>query len=424
MAIRLSSLIGKFLLSLYMARFMGLEDLGLYGLVFSGTMISISLLGFRVDYALMREIGGLDRVQASARMNTANLLFVATYLAVAAPFFLIMPTLAPKISLALLLCMFVLCCTEHFASAVYNIAVALDRANTANILFFVRGGLWTAPAIFFGLVSPPMRTTEFVLGCWVSASVISVVLGIYLLRDRIAWKIPLRLAERERAWLGSAVKASVGVWLGTVAYAAGGYADRFIVANLLSLTAVGVATFYLSFTQPISTLVQSATFVPRQARLVELHDGGQFENYRELMRKTLLVSAVLAVAIAAAMALLVSLSAQLLGKPELIESQPVFWLILVGAVVRTVADGLFYPLFVEHRTRAIWGSDLLFCIAVVILTASLLPWLQLHGLGVASVASASLILLVRLLALRSTPSGRGAGKIDGTPTRPFEEKPE
>jgi hypothetical protein len=60
----------------------------------------------------------------------------------------------------------------------------------------------------------------------------------------------------------------------------------------------------------------------------------------------------------------------------------------------------------------------------VILTASLLPWLQLHGLGVASVASASLILLVRLLALRSTPSGRGAGKIDGTPTRPFEEKPE
>jgi hypothetical protein len=165
----------------------------------------------------MREIGGLDRVQASARMNTANLLFVATYLAVAAPFFLIMPTLAPKISLALLLCMFVLCCTEHFASAVYNIAVALDRANTANILFFVRGGLWTAPAIFFGLVSPPMRTTEFVLGCWVSASVISVVLGIYLLRDRIAWKIPLRLAERERAWLGSAVKASVGVWLGTVA---------------------------------------------------------------------------------------------------------------------------------------------------------------------------------------------------------------
>jgi O-antigen/teichoic acid export membrane protein len=401
MGIRLSSLVGKFLLSLYMARFMGLEDLGLYGLVFSGTMISVSLLGFRVDYALMREIGGLSRSQASERMNAASLLFLATYVAVAAPFFLIMPSLAPEMGSAILLCMFVLCCTEHFASAMYNIAVALDRANTANILFFVRGGLWTVPAILVGLVSSPMRTTEFVLGCWAFASAISVVLSIHLLRDRIAWKIPVRLGEGERAWLGSAMKASAGVWLGTVAYAAGGYADRFIVANLLSLTAVGVATFYLSFTLPISTLVQSATFVPRQARLVELHDRGENEQYRMLMRKTLLFLAVLALIIAGSMAILVGLAAQSLGKPELIKSQPVFWLILVGAVVRTMADGLFYPLFVEHRTRAIWGSDLFFCVIVVILTASLLPWLGLYGLGVASVTSASLILLVRAIALRS-----------------------
>jgi O-antigen/teichoic acid export membrane protein len=314
--------------------------------------------------------------------------------------------------------MFVLCCTEHFASAMYNIAVALDRANTANILFFVRGGLWTAPAILVGLVSPPMRTAEFVLGCWAFASVISVVLSIHLLRDRIAWRIPGRLGEGERAWLVAAVKASAGVWLGTVAYAAGGYADRFIVANLLSLTAVGVATFYLSFTLPISTLVQSATFVPRQARLVELHDCGENEQYRALMRRTFLASAVLALAIAAAMAVLVGVSAQFLGKPELINSQPVFWLILVGAVVRTISDGLFYPLFVEHRTRAIWGSDIFFCGVVVFLTASLLPWLGLYGLGVASVASASLILLVRALALRSTSPAQIDGKGSGAPMGP------
>jgi O-antigen/teichoic acid export membrane protein len=423
-AIRLSSLVGKFLLSLYMARFMGLEDLGLYGLVFSATMISVSLLGFRIDYALMREVGRLSRDQLSERMKAANLLFLGSYLAIAAPFFLIMPTFAPEMSSAILLCMFVLCCTEHFASAMYNIAVALGRANTANILFFVRGGLWTAPAILLGIVSSPMRTADFVLGCWAFFSVISVVMSIHLLRDQIAWRVPLRIGENERNWLGSAVRSSFGVWLGTVAYAAGGYADRFIVNNLLSLTAVGVATFYLSFTLPISTLVQSATFVPRQARLVELHDGGENEQYRALMRKTLLAAAVLALTIAAAMAVLVSLSAQLLGKSELIASQPVFWLILAGAVLRTIADGLFYPLFVEHRTRTIWGSDLFFCAAVVILTASLLPPLGLYGLGVASVASASLILLVRVLALRSKPRPRSDAMRRKAPARPPKEKPE
>lgn len=420
-AIRLSSLAGKFLLSFYMARFLGLEDLGLYGLVFSATMISVSLLGFRVDYALMREIGRLSHEQLSERMKAANLLFLGSYVALAAPFFLIMPTFAPEMSSAVLLCMFVLCCTEHFASAMYNIAVALDRANTANILFFVRGGLWTAPAILLGIFSPIMRTAEFVLGCWAFFSVISVVMSIHLLRDQIAWKVQLRIGENERIWLGSAVRASLGVWLGTVAYAAGGYADRFLVNNLLSLTAVGVATFYLSFTLPISTLVQSATFVPRQARLVELHDRGDSEPYRVLMRKTLLTVAVLASAIAAVMAVLVSLSAKLLGKSELIVSQPVFWLILAGAVLRTIADGLFYPLFVERRTRTIWGSDLLFCAAVVLLTASLLPSLGLYGLGVASVASASLILLVRVLALRSKPQQKSNAMRPEPPVRPPEE---
>jgi O-antigen/teichoic acid export membrane protein len=172
--------------------------------------------------------------------------------------------------------------------------------------------------------------------------------------------------------------------------------------------------------------VQSATFVPRQARLVALHDDGQSDGYRELMRKTLLISAVLAAAIAASMAVLVALLAGFLGKPELVESQPVFWLILLGAVVRTVADGLFYPLFIERRTRAIWGSDLLFCVTVVLLTASLLPRLGLHGLGVASVASASLILLVRMFALRSSPAASTKFKNGSTDplTRPFEEKPE
>jgi hypothetical protein len=142
------------------------------------------------------------------------------------------------------------------------------------------------------------------------------------------------------------------------------------------------------------------------------------------MRRTLLTAAVLALAVAAAIAVLVSLSAQLLGKPELIASQPVFWLILAGAVLRTIADGLFYPLFVEHRTRAIWGSDLFFCVAVVSLTAGLLPLLGLYGLGVASVASASLILLVRVVALRSTPLPKAEVNGHDPPTRPFEEKPE
>jgi O-antigen/teichoic acid export membrane protein len=102
----------------------------------------------------------------------------------------------------------------------------------------------------------------------------------------------------------------------------------------------------------------------------------------------------------------------------------VFWLILAGAVLRTIADGLFYPLFVEHRSRAIWGSDLFFCAAVVILTSCLLPSLGLYGLGVASVASASLILLLRVLALRSTPKPKTHAMRCEAPIRPPEEKPE
>jgi O-antigen/teichoic acid export membrane protein len=401
LSIRLLSLIGKFLLSIYMAKFTSLEDLGTYGIAFAGTMISIALFGFRLDYAIMRDIAASGREKGSRDLNAAALLYVASYLICLIPFFWLIAKLAPELPWQTRLVIYLLCCSESFSGMLYNVTIALGRVELANSLFFVRAGLWTAPAILVGLAFPSLRTASFVLDCWLVASIFSIVLNLYFIRKFVAWQLILRLSTEQKAWIGAALRRSAGVWLGTIAYAAGSYMDRFLVAHFLTLADVGVATFFLSFTVAMSTLVQSATFVPRQARMVELFDAGDHGAYIRLARRTLISSLLLAIIVAIGLALTIYFGADLIGKPELTQSLPVFWLILVGAVIRTTAEGMYYRLFVEQRTRVIWVTDIVFCASVIILTGVLLPNFGLMGLGIASLLSACIILTMRSIATAS-----------------------
>jgi O-antigen/teichoic acid export membrane protein len=402
LSIRLLSLVGKFLLSLYMAKFTSLEDLGTYGIAFAGTMISVALFGFRLDYALMRDIAASGREKGSRDLNAATFLYVASYLIALVPFFWLIAELAPELPWQTSVVIFLLCCAESFANLLYNVTIALGRVELANSLFFLRAGFWTAPAILLGLAIPSLRNASFVLDCWLAASVCTILLNLYLIRGIVTWRLHLRLSAEQKAWIGEAVRRSSGVWLGTIAYAAGSYMDRFLVAHFLTLADVGVATFYLSFTVAMSTLVQSATFVPQQARMVELFDSGDHGSYIRLTRRTLISSFLLAVAVALGLAVVVYFGAALIGKPELTRRLPVFWLILVGAVIRTTADCMYYRLFVEQRTRIIWISDIVFCASVIVLTAILLQQFGLMGLGIASLLSACIIFTTRSIAISSS----------------------
>src|SRR5690349_5620175 len=79
--LRLASLAGKFGLSLYIVRYLSLDDLGLYGLVFSASMIAVVLYGGRIDHDLARKIVDMPADETRALLRDQTVFFLLNYAA-------------------------------------------------------------------------------------------------------------------------------------------------------------------------------------------------------------------------------------------------------------------------------------------------------------------------------------------------------
>jgi O-antigen/teichoic acid export membrane protein len=388
------SLIGKLALSLYMAKFFPLAELGRYGLAFGAVMLAIVLFGFRLDYILSREVLALAR-QDSRRIGTTVMwVFIISFIAGAPIALWSLRAFGDGTSTTrFLLLVYLICCVEAYANFLYTATIALNRPLLANGLFFIRSGLWTIPAMGLSYLHPAFRDVGFVLSCWLVGVSCSVLLNCWLTRERLCGWFPWR----QLAWneVQGYVRKALLVWIGSVGLTLGAYIDRFVLARYMELSDVGIATFYLSFTTSVSALVQSATIGVTFPALIEHYDRGDEQLYNRELRKSGVAAAVVGGTILIPLAAGMPMIIRLLGKPALIASYPAFVLLLVATWIRVNAETVYYALFVHRQHRAIWLGNLLFLVVVFCLNLTLIPRLGLTGLGCAALLAASGLLAWR-----------------------------
>lgn len=394
MGLRAASLAGKLVLSLYMAKFFSLEELGRYGLAFGAVMLAVVAFGFRIDYVLSREVLGLDDDRSRRIGTTVLWIFGLSFLG-AAPFALwgLLGSGGNGSSTLFLVLIYLLCCVESYANFLYTTTIALKRATLANGLFFIRSGLWTAPAIIVSYFIPSLRNVEFVILCWLVGVSISVALNMWFTRQRlIGW-----YRWSELAWKDASVyiRRALLVWIGSVGVTLGAYVDRFVLATYMTLSDVGVATFYLSFSASVLTLVQSATTSVTFPVLIEHYDRGDHREYGKELRKTTIIAASLAAIILLPLAVGMPFVARHMGKAALVNSYPAFVILLLATEARIVAETLYYALFVHRQHREIWLGNLLFLLAAFSLNVLLIPRFGLTGLATAALIAATALLAWR-----------------------------
>jgi len=408
LSLRLFSLIGKLALSLYMGRFFDLAELGRYGLAFGAVMLAVVAFGFRLDYVLSREILGLGADRSKRIGTTISWLYVASFI-LGAPLALwaLLAFAGASMSPLFIGLTYALCCLEAYANFLYTTTIALKRPALANGLFFVRAGLWTLPAIVLSYLIPALRNAEFVLLCWLAGVGLSVLLNLWLTRSRLIG----REAPGREEWqdVGRYVQRAALVWVGSIGVTLGGYLDRFIVARFMSLSDVGIATFYLSFTTSVLTLVQSATTSVTFPALIEHYDRGDSKAYRRELVRTTSSAAGLGAVIVVPLGLLMPYLARAMDKPALAAAYPAFLVLLAATWIRTNAETLYYALFVHRQHLAIWLGNLVFLGASFALNLMLIPIFGLMGLAVAALISAFGLIVWRaaFMLMHKEPAAQG-----------------
>ncbi|MEI9805489.1 MAG: GNAT family N-acetyltransferase [Pseudolabrys sp.] len=413
-ALRGLSIVAKFLLALYTARYLGLADLGIYGLVVGATLLTpacsalASTTGFctiwwrsRAPNSCRARNPGLPSPWACTPSSSRSAGRSMERLGRPIPY-----SLAVPIAIILLL--------EHLSVDVSDVLIARGRALMANLCGFFRAGLWPPIAIGVGLYDPRAQTISWLLAAWAGILILMwLILGAQLLQHGRWRHVGLRMR-----WIGQGVRESANYYVKDISNVISLTADRFLISLFLGLELTGVYTFLWSMANVMQGLVVFGTVQPHVPELVEANSRSRAE-FHALERRLIVETLAWTGVVAAAICVVTPFLLPFMHRPLLEANLPVFWLIVAATVARIGSDSYTFVLVALKLDRATAAISIAGAVGSAALNVLLLPLAGLYGAALAYLMSASGLLAARFIVSRAKPPGNLAvlASSDPNPSR-------
>lgn len=403
MAMRSASLGSRLLLSIYLARMVGLEAVGLFGIVSGIAGFAPSILGLGISYFVNRELITLPKLEAyrlirdriSFSLFMAFLCWLLCIGLVAAGF------LQPPPSFWVI----AVIVTLEFLSFDLHIAlINLQRPVTANFLLFMRSSSWIIPVIALGIFVPVLRTSAFMLQCWLVALVLNIAIIAFVFRDislSDLWNHPIdwhHLLRRPRA--------APLIYANDIAANGQVYLDRFIVLQLAGMSATGIYTLIFSVTHGIYVLVATAVTQLSMPKLVTALRLEGFAGWQRLFlmegRRALTLAALVVVS---AVIVLTGVLPRL-GFDVFLQHFQLLGLMAITSLLKPASDLLNTGLYSLGLDNALALVNLGGVVLAVVLGIALVMAFGLNGIGVASITT-----LISVISIRSVIITRRAPRL-------------
>ena len=339
----------KFLLAVYTARYLGLADLGIYGLLVAGTTIVPAVAGFGMTDWIVRRIVDLPTDQALPLMACRSSLTICVHLVVQPLLLLTDVLLGEPIPLRLAALGGLILMLDNLNSEASDMLVARRHILLANGLTFLRAGLWPLLVIAVGLVFPQTRTLQALLIGWAALLVVSsLVLAGLLVRGgrwrhmRPQWGLIVPQLSGSRALYVKDVSGTLGIFV-----------DRFIISVFLGLELTGVYTFFWSITNVVHSLALVGMLLAQIASLLAAGRKADKTEFHAIERSLQIEIGAWTLLLSLGVAVATPLLLPYLGRPLLENYLFVFWIILFATILRIAADGYGYALLALNRDTEI-----------------------------------------------------------------------
>jgi O-antigen/teichoic acid export membrane protein len=382
----------KLALAVYVARYLGLANLGLYGLLTGGTTIVPAALGFGLTDWIGRQIVGLKTEDAIPYMTSRMSVSVAMHAIVQPSIWIAniaLGTPLPQYELFLIGAILML---EHLASDAHDMLVLRGRTYLAYILTFFHVGLWPLVVIAWGLLDPSARTFHHLLLGWLGGLTMGwTVLVAVVLAGRY-W----RLMRIRMSLLLGCFRPSFPFYIKDLTNIGGLYIDRYLISFFLGLDLTGVYTFFWSVSNVVHSLVFYGTVHPQIAEIVAAGRGKDRDTMQRLRQRMHIETGAWALMLATCAAITVVLLLPYIGRPLLADNLPIFAMLLITALIRVGADGYSIVLLGLHRDHAIASIGIAGAILSAVLNTMLIPVGGLYGAATAALTTATCLLTARV----------------------------
>lgn len=413
--LRAAGLAFRFTLTLFIAKYLALEALGLASFLFAAVGMTPFLLGLGLRHRINREIVHRPLDEAAARLRDRVALHGLVVLA-------LVPVAAIMLALALAgvlplpgsgLTTWVLCAgiivaiCEPVAFELQQGLINLRRPAVANVFTFIRSAAWAPLFVACAWMASGLRSLDALLAFWLCGCALAF---LYLAGALRAW--PWQAIFRrgtDLKWLFRDYRTCLVVYCGDLAMLVAQYADRALIAGLLGMREVGIYFFYWSFAAGVHQLLYSGVV---QVAMPALVHGARTDEaaFRAALLHGLKTVAGWAVLLCSGCGVFVAVLVQHLGQPGLAAHLYLLPILLLGMSLAACSDLLSTALYAKHLDSAVAASRFLqMGCALLFTTAGVLAF-GLVGVALSAAANALAMVLLRALLVRRSLAAHGLAR--------------
>jgi len=343
LALRGLTLVSKFLLLFFLAKFLEPDEVGLYGLIAATIGYALYALGLEFYNFSTREIIGKDSRLWLGMIRDQVVLYALAYLALMPlALFVFYKGWLPWGYAAWF---FLLLFLEHMAQELNRILVAISEQLLASVVLFMRSGVWGLVVIVVMWLEPGARTLSFCLGAWALGAFLACAVAFKKLYsfDKSSLRSPI-----DGQWIARGIKIALPLLVASLAIRGIFTFDRYWVESLSGLEVLGPYVLFVGMAMAILSFLDAGVivfFYPRLVASAKLDDPSVF---RADMKK---------------------LTVNVIGTT-------LIFVLACGLVAPIILHWLGNPLYDEHLYLLYW-----LLIAISIYAFSMIPHLGLYAHG-------------------------------------------
>ena len=384
MGIRFVSLISKFVLTIFIARYMGFETLGIYGLVLSATFVVPDVVGLGIMFIRTR-----NAVTQPAEEIVKRLYYYYRHLAYAYGLILLLVALYVfwQGNAVLAFAILFVIVLEHINNDFYNLLLNLSKPLAANILHFIRTTVWIFVFIAVTFIFPFLHDKiEYLLMAWVVGDILSLV-GFFVVTKQWPWR-DIPTFEPFFLWVCSEFKVSKTIYANNVMTGSSTYLNHFLVAAFLGLELTGVYVYFFQIMGALCNLIKTGVVqvtAPKLVRAFKEKTGELYDLYKSCMKQGLVYACIMSLVAGPAMYFI---TLHIVDRPLAIEWFSIMWFNLVIFIFIIATEINQIVLYSHHRDDLMLKLSLIDLCTIVIFSALFIPLFGLWGACVVLFAKA------------------------------------
>lgn len=393
------TLVSKFVFIIFLGKYSIDEtNLGIFGILSTSLAFLIYVIGFDFYVFNTREIISSDKSNLVEKIRNQLFFHFVAYLIIV-PLSVFVVFKLEFLPVKYLWIFVFLLISEHLGQEVYRLFTTLQKTILANLMLFLRSGLWVWVIVFeFLLLSKEIDLYRYLV-IWSFFSYLSLLIFI-IIAVRFIGISNLNYVGPNWEWIKLGLKTSSVFFIGSLSFQVIQFSDRFMIDYFYGKKLVGVYTAYAQFTNAIDVFSFTAiTMIAYPKLLHSFSDSSRYKKIKFKFFKELLIVSISLIVLT----LLVSpLIFKYLDKESFLLELPTFYILLIGVLFLIMSNVFHYDLYVKKKDKIILKIAFAGMITNVILNIVLIPEYDILGASFATLLSFLLIFILKLYYSKTT----------------------